>query len=542
MASLSFSVEAYRYSSSVVVSDPVAAELTVPPVVTPLDEKDCRQLDLIRRFGTMGALLVAFGSLGAGAAPVYNPLPSVPVIGLFARIPGVSLAVALLGMGMIIFGWLVLGRFARPDRPRLLSRAQLNRTLLMWAVPLMFIPPLFSKDVYSYLAQSSIVSRGLDPYQLGPGQALGQDDPLTRGVSNMWRDTPAPYGPLFLYLGHLLNSVTGNHVVTGVLTQRLLALAGIALFVWALPRLASRFGVRPVTALWFGAANPLVLFHLVAGVHNESLAIGLMMAGFEIALRYLPRPGDPPLASRTREWTFVLLGVAVITLGAAVKLPALVAAAFVGVQVARRWGGGIPRLLGVGALFLVTAGVTMAAACFGTGLGFGWVGALDTPSLVRSWMSPVSELGNLTGMLGVALGLGNHTTAVFEIFTMLGYATAAVITILLLWDCLRGRRSVMTGLGASLAAWLILHPAMQPWYLLFASIPLAASLAGTKRFRTLATIGCTFAAVLLPPTGSTFTGRTYIAVLAYVAAIIMLVALMALMNRKIPFLPSKSRA
>jgi alpha-1,6-mannosyltransferase len=443
---------------------------------------------------------------------------------------------------MVISGWLFLGRFARPGRLRLISRSQLNRTLLMWAVPLMFIPPLFSKDVYSYLAQSSIVSKGLDPYSLGPGQALGQDDPLTRGVSNMWRDTPAPYGPLFLYLGHLLNSVTGNHVVTGVLTQRLLALAGIALFVWALPRLARRFGVQPVTALWFGAANPLVLFHLVAGVHNESLAIGLMMAGFEISLRYLPKPGAPPLASLSREWTFVLLGVAVITLGAAVKLPALVAAAFVGVQVARRWGGGIPRLLAVGALFLATAGVTMTAACLGTGLGFGWVGALDTPSLVRSWMSPVSELGNLGGVLGITLGLGNHTTAVLEVFTLLGYVTAAVITVLLLWDCLRGRRSVMTGLGASLAAWLILHPAMQPWYLLFSAIPLAASLAGTKRFRNLATIGCAFAATWLPPTGGTFAGRTYIAVLAYVAAIIVLLVMLYFMNRKVPILKRSTGA
>jgi alpha-1,6-mannosyltransferase len=523
----------------VVVSEPVPVELTIAPAVSPLDGKDRRQLDLIRRFGIMGALLVAFGSLGAGAAPVYNPLPSVPVIGLFARIPGVALAAALLGMGMIISGWLLLGRFARPGRPRLISRAQLNRTLLMWAVPLMFIPPLFSKDVYSYLAQSSIVSRGLDPYQLGPGQALGQDDPLTRGVSNMWRDTPAPYGPLFLWLGHLLNSMTGNHVVTGVLTQRLLAVVGIMLFVWALPRLARRFGVQPVTALWFGAANPLVLFHLVAGVHNESLAIGLMMAGLEIAMRYLPKHGDPPLATLAREWTFVLLGVGIITLGAAVKLPAIVAAAFLGVQVARRWGGGIPRLLGVGAVFLATAGVVMSAACFGTGLGYGWVGALDTPSLVRSWMSPVSEAANLGGVLGISLGLGNHTTAVFGVMTTLGYATAAVLTVLLIWDCLRGRRSVMTGLGASLAAWLILHPSMQPWYLLFAAIPLSASLAGTKRFRLLATLGCVVAAILLPPTGGTFSGRTYVLVFAYVAAGAVLLVMLLLLNRKIPFLRPK---
>ena len=39
----------------------------------PLDTRERRQLDVIRRFGTVGALLLAVGSLGAGAAPVIQP-------------------------------------------------------------------------------------------------------------------------------------------------------------------------------------------------------------------------------------------------------------------------------------------------------------------------------------------------------------------------------------------------------------------------------------------------------------------------------------
>ena len=75
----------------------------------------------------------------------------------------------------------------------------------------------------------------------------------------------------------------------GVAFHRLLALLGFAMIVWALPRLARRFGINPVSALWLGAANPLVLFHLVVGVHNEALAIGLMLVGMELALRRMPR-------------------------------------------------------------------------------------------------------------------------------------------------------------------------------------------------------------------------------------------------------------
>src|SRR3712207_9594407 len=71
------------------------------------------------------------------------------------------------------------------------DRGQLARTGVMWAVPLALAPPMFSKDVYSYLAQSAIFARGLDPYVLGPAPALGADDPLTRTIPTIWRDTPA---------------------------------------------------------------------------------------------------------------------------------------------------------------------------------------------------------------------------------------------------------------------------------------------------------------------------------------------------------------
>ena len=209
-----------------------------PPEACPLEKTELRALDVVRRLGTMGTLFLALGSLGAGAAPVLNPVQNIPVLRLFARIPTVSLAIAFTGMGLLVIAWLMLGRFARPGRARLVSRGQLTRTLAMWLTPLMFIPPLFSRDVYSYLAQSEIVHRGMDPYSLGPAQALGVGDPLTSGVSNMWRETPAPYGPLFLKLGSWISAVVGDNIVAGVLLQRALALAGVVLIIWALPRLA----------------------------------------------------------------------------------------------------------------------------------------------------------------------------------------------------------------------------------------------------------------------------------------------------------------
>jgi len=521
----------------------IAAPAAAPALPTDFLQADAlnaderRSLNVVRRFGTVGSLLLAFGSLGAGAAPTINPVQDIPVLRVFTRIPTTSLAIAFAGMGMLVIGWLLLGRFARPGAPRLAGRAQLDRTLIMWITPLLVIPPLFSRDVYSYLAQSEIVHRGMDPYSLGPAQALGVADPLTSGVSNMWRETPAPYGPISLTLGDWIAGITGTSITGGVLLHRLVALLGVGLIVWALPRLAKRFGVQPSTALWLGAANPLVLFHMVAGAHNDSLAIGLMMAGLEVGIRRLPVrvAGDSPPPLARGELLFIALGTAIITLGVAVKLNAVLALPFFTVMVARRWHGTVKDLVRAAVPMFAVFATVLVAACLGSGLGFGWIGALGTPGLVRSWMSPTSELGHVGGVLGIALGLGNHTNAVVSILGVLGYVVAGAVTAKFLWDSFRWRYRPMIGLGVSLGAVMVLHVALQPWYLLWAVIPLAAS-AGTSRFRVVATASSAILALLVFSTGGTFAGRLYVVINAYLAGLVVIGVALLVVRKYAPTL------
>lgn len=66
---------------------------------------------------------------------------------------------------------------------------------------------------------------------------------------------------------------------------RLCMLPGLALLVWATPRLASHLGTHGPTALWICVLNPLVLIHLMGGVHNEMLMVGLMTAGIALTVQ-----------------------------------------------------------------------------------------------------------------------------------------------------------------------------------------------------------------------------------------------------------------
>ncbi|MBV9160588.1 MAG: polyprenol phosphomannose-dependent alpha 1,6 mannosyltransferase MptB [Pseudonocardiales bacterium] len=496
--------------------------VSITSVDTGLSLTETRQLDTVRRFGTVGALLMGLGSLGAGTAPVLsNPVVGRPVLGLFTRMPIASLAVTYTGIAMVVLAWLWLGALAVPGRERLISRAQLDRTMLMWAMPLLVAPPMFSRDVYSYLAQSAMINRGLDPYVLGPADALGVDHPLVRGIPTIWRNTPAPYGPLFLTLGRPIDWIAGDDVVLGALLHRTLAVTGVVMIIWALPKLARRVGVSPVFALWLGAANPLVLFHLVSGVHNEALMIGLMLVGLELALR---RPEIGPS---------LLGGTALIAAAAQVKLPAALALGFVLMWHARHRSGRRHEVVWAAAAVGGVAVATTVAIGLGTGLGFGWAGALGTPNAVRSWMSVMTELGLLAGWIGSLLGLGDHTTSVLMLARLTGLAAAGGVCLLLLWRCGKGRVEPLAGLGVGLGAVVLLGPVVHPWYLLWAAIPLAAS-ATHPAFRTTATVASAVLAVVVAPTGSDFLFRAWVLPSAIAAAAVTLVVPMLVVRGRTP--------
>ncbi|MGU3433198.1 polyprenol phosphomannose-dependent alpha 1,6 mannosyltransferase MptB [Actinomycetes bacterium M1A6_2h] len=511
----------------------VAVLNDVEPDRPGLDAAELVSLRNVRLFGAVGSVMMAVGALGAGAQPVLqNPLQGVRVLGLFARIPTSALSVTMIGTVMVVLSWLMLGRFAvgsfRGGSPRRLSRSQLDRTLLLWIVPLSVAPPMFSKDVYSYLAQSEITARGLDPYVLGPREALGLDNVLTRTVPTIWRDTPAPYGPLFLWIGRGITWLTGDNIVFGIFLHRLVALGGVALIVWSLPRLAARCRVSSVGALWLGAANPLLLFHLVAGIHNEALMLGLMLAGIELALRAI----ESTAPIRGLSLALLLGGAALIALSATVKIPSLLALGFVGMALARRWGATIRSVLLSAALLAGVAVVVMLTISFASGLGFGWVKTLNTASAVRSWMSLPTLLGMGTGRAGVLLGIGDHTTAVLSLTRPIASVVAAVIALRMLIAVLRGRLHPIGALGVSLGALVLLFPVVQPWYLLWAVTPLAAW-ATRPAFRVPVICFSAFVSVILMPNGSEY--QPFVIVQAAIATILTVTALIALTRNHLPW-------
>ncbi|KWX25045.1 MULTISPECIES: polyprenol phosphomannose-dependent alpha 1,6 mannosyltransferase MptB [Mycolicibacterium] len=519
-------------------------------VGSPLNDAEVVALRRTRLFGATGTVLMAIGALGAGARPVVqDPTFGVRLLNLPSRIQTVSLTMTTTGAVMMALAWLMLGRFALGSRR--MSRSQLDRTLLLWAIPLLLAPPMYSRDVYSYLAQSEIALIGLDPYRVGPATGLGLDHVFTLSVPNLWRETPAPYGPLFLWIGQGISALTGENIVAAVLCHRLVVLAGVGLIVWATPRLARRCGVAEVSALWLGACNPLLFMHLVAGIHNEALMLGLMLAGTEFALRgidaaqpLLPRPlAWPNTRTDWARWlpmATLVLGAVLIAMSSQVKLPSLLALGFVAMALAWRWGGTLKAFLLAGTSLGTLSLAVMAVIGWASGLGFGWLFTLGTANVVRSWMSPPTLLALGTGQVGILLGLGDHTTAVLGLTRAIGVFMISILVTWLLFAVLRGRLHPVGGLGVALGGTVLLFPVVQPWYLLWAIIPLAAW-ATRPGFRG-ATIAITLVVGIFGPTANGDRFTLFQIVMATLASALIVLILIGLTYRRLPWRASPEPA
>ena len=491
----------------------------------PLDPGERRQLSRLRRWGTAGALLMMVGSTSSygAATPIPNPVDGLRIIGLLSRIGPAALALSYSGIGLLVVCWFLIGRLSAPGRPRRLSRTQLTHTLAMWTVPFLVTPPIFSRDVYSYLAVGAMMVHGDNPYQSGPYDTLGDGNPLAHQVDVRWQHTSSPYGPAFLLMAKAVVVVSGNHVVVGVLLQRLVELIGVGLIVWALPRLAARCGIDPVSALWLGALNPLLVFHLVAGGHNEALMLGLMLAGLTVALSGAPPvvPSGSQLGSLSglrspaqrggptrARWSIrgrsirVPVGTVLITTAVGIKVTAAMALAFLAIALAQRAGTRWTDLARAAALVGVVAVVTFVVLTVLAGAGFGWIHALSAPGSVRSYLSISTTLGAGAGAIGLLLGLGDHSLATVDVLQPLGTVIGGVLAVWVMWRCWRGRIEPIRGLGVALGAFVLLSPVIQPWYLLWAALPVAAS-TGLSRYRRAAVWLTTIFAVIIMPNGAT---------------------------------------
>ncbi|WP_330253762.1 alpha-(1-_6)-mannopyranosyltransferase A [Nocardia sp. NBC_00565] len=463
--------------------------------------------------GLFGALMITFGGFGAGSVRKRDPLLEAMHLSWLRFGHGYALSTMVIWVGVLLMitAWVRLGRTTigfgdRPDAGVTLN--ELRAIVGIWIFPLLFAVPMFSRDAYSYLAQGALLRDGFDPYVSPP---VANPGVLLDNVSPVWTATTAPYGPIFLLLGRAITAITGDNVVAGTIALRLVMLPGLALMMWAVPYLTKHLGGKPTVALWLAVLNPLVLIHLIGGVHNEMLMVGLMCAGIALVLE-----------------RHHVAGIVVVAIGVAIKATAGVALPFLvwiwmlhererrAMQRAAQSPGATqlventteparpseevphPALMfaKIAGLGLSVFAVVFVAASAIAGVGIGWLTALSGSKKIINWLSLPTILAHMVRWV--------TPFAMDPVLAVTRALCAVALIAVLAWTWWRFRhseREAVFGILIAFVAIVILSPAALPWYY---SWPLALAAGFALSTTTLmALVGlCTWLMLVFQPDGS----------------------------------------
>jgi alpha-1,6-mannosyltransferase len=367
-----------------------------------------------------------------------------------------------IAVALLLGAWVGVGLEARRG---VLSVGRAWVLLALWGLPLFLGPPVFSRDIYSYIGQGLLAHHGLNPYHVAPS-ALGPG-PLLSSISKVWRNTASPYGPLFVMVSRATVTVSGGSLVSQILWFRATELIGVAAIMVSLPRLSRRLGTDPGLALWLGALSPLALFSFIASGHNDALMVGLLVAGVTLAV----------------EGRFSV-GIALCAVAALIKVPAALAIVFLAVVQFRAVAGTERWRVVLKAVLIpcvVVVGGTLVA-----GYGFTWLGptALHVPTELRVLATPAVSLGVFFHAIVHGLGVPVSQSAVVTATQFVcGFLVVAGV-VWLLWNV--HRLDVVRAIGLALVLFVVGSPTLWPWYLTWGITLLAATTA--QRSRVLAAV------------------------------------------------------
>ncbi|GII95818.1 hypothetical protein Ssi02_60490 [Sinosporangium siamense] len=402
--------------------------------------------------GASGLVTVLIGLLGPSAVVPGLPGPSWHPPYSWQVAPSGHLVVAM-AAAAIVLGTVGLGAALVADRRGDLPGARWFLGVGSAVVALLaFLPPSGSPDHLNYAAYGRMVTLGLDPYATSANDL--PHDPVAGAVEE-WRGTTSVYGPMATAVQALAGAVGGESVR---LTVFVLALVNAAAFIGTsllIHRLTG--GDRRATLLW--AANPLLVYHLAAGMHTDTLAIMCVVAATAAGAYGTARPAEVPAGRHVASGMLLGLGIGVkVNVGIAALGPAW--------ELRRRPG----RLAVVAGSAVLTVAALYALA---------GRHALDQVQAASRQVSLATPWQLVKRALQAVFGPGAYT-AWIQVGSLL-------LLVLLAWLLLKAMTRAAGELYAAqvsaavVIAWLLAAPYALPWYdgLAFAFLALMPALAVT---------------------------------------------------------------
>jgi alpha-1,6-mannosyltransferase len=173
--------------------------------------------------------------------------------------------------------WVSLRAIEDGWKPRVRRLFGLGATLSLLTIT---VPPMTSADVLIYAAYGRLQTLGRSPYDITIGEVIRtQFDPVMRWVEQPWYDTPSVYGPITSWSQFAANRLGGENMHDIVFWLQvfsvvpfIIACAGIVMLAHGDPRRQARAALLTIL-------NPVLIWAVVAGAHNEAVSVMFAVMG-----------------------------------------------------------------------------------------------------------------------------------------------------------------------------------------------------------------------------------------------------------------------
>ena len=226
--------------------------------------------------------------------------------------------------------------------------------------------------------------------------------------------------------------------------------------------------------------NPLVLFHFVAGAHNDALMVGFVLLSLLLGLRqrFLLSITSASIAIAIKPVAFVVLPfLALLWLAHCVRryhwAGRFTRVAHADTDAVREdshysfWS----KVLFVAVTAILAIGILAIISELANVQPFGWLTALTAPGSVRSWLAPTTMIGIMCASFFQMMGFLNHVDGVLRITHAVG-ELLLLVGLTYIVDTVQ-RRSIVRSAALAFIVLVFCSPAVQPWYLLW-FIPMLA--------------------------------------------------------------------
>ena len=173
--------------------------------------------------------------------------------------------------------WVAMRALADGWKPRVRRVFGLGVVLTLLTIT---VPPMTSADVLIYAAYGRLQALGKSPYDITPGEVIrGQFDPVMKWVERPWHDTPSVYGPITSWTQLLANRLGGENMHDIVFWLQVFSAVPFIIVGAGAVLLAHGDHRRQARAAMLTVANPVLIWAVVAGAHNEALSVMFAVAG-----------------------------------------------------------------------------------------------------------------------------------------------------------------------------------------------------------------------------------------------------------------------